>query len=88
MRRPRPDATRRVIMLKIGTYRKLRDYLEDLRSEAGTRGLTFDDAVGALLAEHEIIRAAGREAMEECLRERLLGRDTVQDDGTARSDPR
>ncbi len=73
MRRPRPDATRRVIMLRIGTYRRLREYLEDLRSEAGTRGLTFDDAVGALLAEREIMRAAGREAMEECLRERLIG---------------
>jgi hypothetical protein len=32
--------------------------------EAGLRGrsLTFDAAVGALLAEHEMIRAAGREA--------------------------
>ena len=73
VRRPRPDATRRVIMLKIGTYRRLREYLEELRSEAGTRGLTFDDAVGALLAEHETLYAAGREAMEDCLRERLAG---------------
>ena len=72
MRRPRPDATRRVIMLKIGTYRKLREYLEELRSEVGGR-VTFDDAVGALLAEHEILHAAGREAMEDCLRNRLLG---------------
>jgi len=31
--------------------------------------------VGALLAEHEIMMAAGREALEECLRERFLGRD-------------
>lgn len=75
MRPPRPDATKRVIMLRIGTYRRLRRYLEELREEAGLRGrsLTFDAAVGALLAEHEMIRAAGREALEECLRERLAG---------------
>jgi len=29
--------------------------------------------LAALLAEHEMIRAAGREALEECLRERLAG---------------
>ncbi len=72
MRRPRPDATSRVIMLKIGTYRKLREFLEELRSELGRR-VTFDDAVGALLAEHEMLRAAGREAVEKCLRESLMG---------------
>jgi len=77
MRPPRPDATKRNVTLRIGTYRRLRTYLDEMRDETGLRGrsLTFDDAVGALLAEHEIMMAAGREALEECLRERFLGRD-------------
>jgi len=31
--------------------------------------------LAAHLAEHEIVRAAGRDALEECLRERLAGRE-------------
>ena len=60
---PKPRSShvrRRNIALKIETYERLERFLLELSKERGKR-LTFDDAVSALLDEHESRRPEGGE---------------------------
>jgi len=53
MPRPRKNVRKRNVALKIETYERLEKYLIELIRERGSPRLTFDDAINALLDEHE-----------------------------------
>jgi len=53
MPRPRKNVRKRNVALKIETYERLERYLIELIRKRGSPRLTFDDAINALLDEHE-----------------------------------
>ena len=53
MPRPRKKVKKRNVSLKIATYERLERYMIELIRKRGSPRLTFDDAINALLDEHE-----------------------------------
>lgn len=49
----KPDAKRRNVVLKIETHRRLQKCLLELQNEHENPNLSMNDAVSALLDEHE-----------------------------------
>jgi ABC-type proline/glycine betaine transport system ATPase subunit len=53
MPRVRGNVEKRNIVLKIVTYNRLEKFLIELMGKRGSSKITFDDAINALLDEHE-----------------------------------
>jgi hypothetical protein len=53
MVRPRKNVSKRNIALRIETYERLERFLLELMRKRGTARVTFDEAINALLDEHE-----------------------------------
>jgi len=53
MVRPRKNVSKRNIALRIETYERLERFLLELMRKRGTTRVTFDEAINALLDEHE-----------------------------------
>ncbi len=57
MSRPqKAGVTRRNVVLKIQTHKRLTQYLVELQSQRGNPRLTMDEAISALLEKHEVRR--------------------------------
>jgi len=52
-RSPKAGATRRNVVLKIDTHTRLKQFLLELQNRRKDPNLSMDDAVSALLDEHE-----------------------------------
>lgn len=54
MSRPqKAGVTRRNVVLKVQTHKRLTQYLVELQSQRGNPRLTMDEAISALLDKHE-----------------------------------
>jgi len=53
MVRPRKNVSKRNVALRIETYERLERFLLDLMRKRGTTRVTFNEAINALLDEHE-----------------------------------
>jgi hypothetical protein len=60
MVRPRKNVPKRNVTLRIETYERLERFLLELMRKRGTTRVTFDEAINALLDEHEGRERKGR----------------------------